>query len=140
MMVQLLILLQIRLILTCLKLSKKTDQTDNNATKKVKIMVPLKYLSNFWRTLKMPLIICEIDLNWFRNCVIVASNADQDTSFLIIDSKPCVPVTTLLTQDNAKLLEQLKSGFKRTINSNNYQSKVSTQNQYLDYLIDPSFQ
>ena len=140
MMVQLLILLQIRLILTCLKLSKKTDQTDNNATKKVKIMVPLKYLSNFWRTLKMPLIICEIDLNWFRNCVIVASNADQDTSFLIIDTKPCVPVTTLLTQDNAKLLEQLKSGFKRTINSNNYQSKVSTQNQYLDYLIDPSFQ
>ena len=103
-------------------------------------MVPLKYLSNFWRTLKMPLIICEIDLNWFRNCVIVASNADQDTSFLIIDTKPCVPVTTLLTQDNAKLLEQLKSGFKRTINSNNYQSKVSTQNQYLDYLIDPSFQ
>ena len=88
----------------------------------------------------MPLIICEIDLNWFRNCVIVASNADQDTSFLIIDTKPCVPVTTLLTQDNAKLLEQLKSGFKRTINSNNYQSKVSTQNQYLDYLIDPSFQ
>ena len=105
-------------------------------------MVPLKYLSNFWRTLKMPLIICEInlDLNWFRNSVIVASNADQDTSFLIIGTKPCVPVAALLTQENEKLLEQLKSGFKRTIDWNNYQSKVSTQNQYLHYLIDPSFQ
>ena len=90
----------------------------------------------------MPLIICEInlDLNWFRNSVIVASNANQDTSFLIIHTKPCVPVAALLTQEDEKLLEQLKSGFKRTINWNNYQSKVSTQNQYLHYLTDPSFQ
>ena len=52
-----------------------------------------------------------------------------------------VPVVTLLTQDNAKLLEQLRSGFKRATNWNKYQSKVSTerQNQYLDFLIDPSF-
>ena len=51
-------------------------------------------------------------------------------------------MVTLSTQDNAKLLQQLKSGFKRTINWNKYQIKVSTekQNQYLDFLIDPSFQ
>ena len=48
-------------------------------------MVPLKYLSNFWRTLEMPLINCEInlDLNWSENCVIVTNNADQDTTFSI---------------------------------------------------------
>ena len=53
-----------------------------------------------------------------------------------------VLVVTLSDQDNVKLLVQLKSGFKRTINWNKYQSKVSTeaQNPYLDYLVDPSFQ
>ena len=85
-------------------------------------MVPLKYLSNFWRN-------CEIsfDQNWSGNCVIVATNiADQVTSFSITDRKLYVPVATLSTQDNAKLLEQLESGFKRTINQNKYQTKVST--------------
>ena len=81
-------------------------------------MVPLKYLINFWRILEMDLINCEInlDLNWSENCVIVANNTDQDATFSITDTKLCVPVVTLLTQDNAKLLEQLKSGLKRTIN------------------------
>ena len=67
----------------------------------------------------MPLINCKItlDLNWSENCVIVATNvANQDATFSIIDAKLYVPVVTLSTQDNAKLLEQLKSGFKRTIN------------------------
>ena len=72
----------------------------------------------------------------------MASNADQETTFSINDTKLYVPVITLSTRDNAKLLEQLKSGFKRTINWNKYHSKISTEtpNQYLDYLIDPSFQ
>ena len=103
-------------------------------------MVPLKYLINFWRILEMDLINCEInlDLNWSENCVIVANNTDQDATFSITDTKLCVPVVTLLTQDNAKLLEQLKSGLKRTINQNKYELKVLTerQNQYLDFLID----
>ena len=65
----------------------------------------------------MPLINCEIslDLNWSGNCVIVANNANQDTKFSITDTKFYVPVAALSTQDNTKLLEQLKSGFKRTI-------------------------
>ena len=103
-------------------------------------MVPLKYLINFWRILEMDLINCEInlDLNWSENCVIVANNTDQDATFSITDTKLCVPVVTLLTQDNAKLLEQLKSGLKRTINQNKYELKVLTErpNQYLDFLID----
>ena len=124
---------------------KITCQTDNNGTKNVEIMVPLKYLSNLWRILEMPLTNCEInlDLNWFENCVIVATNvAAQATTFSITDTKLYVPVETLSTQDNVKLLEQLKSVFKRTINWNKYQPKVSTEkiNQYLDFLIDQSFQ
>ena len=108
-------------------------------------MVPLKYLSNIWRTLEMPLIDCKIalDLNWSENCVIVATNvAAQITTLSITNRKLYVAVVTLSTKDNAKLLEQLKSGFKRTINWNNYQTKILTerQNEYLDFLIDPSFQ
>ena len=70
-------------------------------------MVPLKYPSNFWKTLEMPLINCEItlDLNWSENCFIVATNlADQGATFSITDTKLYVPFVTLLTQDNAKLL------------------------------------
>ena len=78
----------------------------------------------------MPLINCEIniDLNWSENCVIVSTNiAAQATAFSITDTKLNVPIVTLSTQDNAKLLKQLKSGFKRTINWNKYQSKMSTE-------------
>ena len=67
----------------------------------------------------MRLTNCEItlDLNWPENCVIVATNlAAQVTTFSITDTKLYVPVVILSTQDNPKLLEQLKSGFKRTIN------------------------
>ena len=93
----------------------------------------------------MSLIHCVInlDLNWSENCVIVATNvAAQATTFPITDTKLYVPVVTLSTQDNSKLLKQLKSGFKRTINWNKYQPEVSTKriNQYLDFLIDPSFE
>ena len=124
---------------------KITFQTGNHGTKDVKIMVPLKYLSNFWRTLEIPFVNSEInlDLNWSKKCVIVATAvADQGGTFSMTDAKLYVPVVTLSNQDNAKLIEQLKSGFKRTINWNKYQSKVSTerQNRYLDYLIDRSFQ
>ena len=61
-------------------------------------------------------------------------------TFAITDTKLYIPVVTLSTPDNAKLPDQLKSGFKRTINWNKYQSKVLTENQYLDYTVDPSFQ
>ena len=90
----------------------------------------------------MPLINCEINLilNWTKDCVV--SSATGATKFKTTDTKLYVPAVTLPTQGNAKLLQQLKSGFKRTINMDKYQTKVSTerQNQYLDYLIDPVFQ
>ena len=61
---------------------------------------------------------------------------------MITETKLYVPVVTLSTQDNAKLLQQLKSGFKRTINWNKYESNIKTfaQNRYLNHLINPSFQ
>ena len=108
-------------------------------------MVPLKYLSNFWRTLEMPLINCEISLQLKRSkkCILVAGTANnQNPSFQINDTKLNVSVVTLSTQENIKLLKQLESGFKRTINWNKYLAKTTNQarNRYLDYLIDPSFQ
>ena len=81
-------------------------------------MVPLKYLNNFWRTLEMPLIYCEVNLNltWYADCVIIYTNvANQIPTFAITDANFYVPVVTLSTQDNSKLLTQLKSGFKRAI-------------------------
>ena len=93
----------------------------------------------------MSLVNSEItlDLNWSENCIIVTTNvAAQASTFSAADTKLYVPVVALSTQDNAKLLEQLKSCFKRTINWNRYQTKVSTERpkQHLDLLIDPSFQ
>ena len=71
-------------------------------------MVSLEYLSNFWATLKMPLINCEINLifTWSDNGVIVYTNvANQGATFVRIETKLYVPVVTLSTQDNAKLLQ-----------------------------------
>ena len=60
----------------------------------------------------------------------------------LADTKHCVPIVILSTQDNENLLQQLKSGFKILVNWNKNQSKITmqTQNPYLDFLIDPSFQ
>ena len=108
-------------------------------------MVPLKYVSNFWRILEMPLINCEVELilDWSANCVIIYTNAaNQVPPFTITETNLYVPVVTLSTQDNAKLLPQLKSGFKRTISWNKYLAKpeLLAQNANLNHLIEPSFQ
>ena len=82
------------------------------------MMFPLKYLSSFWRTLEMLLINSEISLQlkWSKDCILVASTAaNQNPEFKITGTKLYVPVVTLSTQDNIKLLKQLESGFKRTI-------------------------
>ena len=108
-------------------------------------MAPLKYLSNFWRNFQMSIINCKINLilTWYANCVISNAVANQATIFEKLTQFFFVPLVTLLTQNNAKLLQQLKSRFKRTINWKKYQSKTTTRNApnwYLDYFIDSSFQ
>ena len=99
------------------------------------------YTDCFWRTLEMPLINCEVNLvlTWSKDCVI--TNSTGAGKFEITETKLYVPVVTLSTEDNAKLLQQLKSGFKRTINWNKYESNIKTfaQNRYLNHLINPSF-
>ena len=105
-------------------------------------MIPLKYVSNFWRTLEMPLINCEVNLilTWSLTCVITNSNSAR--TLAITDTKLYVPVVTLSTQENTKFLQQLKSGFKRVINWNKCLSKpeLLAQNPNLHHLIEPSFQ
>ena len=122
---------------------KITGETPNNGNEKdVEIMVPLKYLSNFRRTIEMLLINCEVShiLTWSSTCVI--TNSTSAGTFAITDTKLYVPVITLSTQDNSKLLQQLKSGFKRVINWNKYLSKpeLLTQNPNLNHLVEPNFQ
>ena len=69
-------------------------------------------------------------------------SATGETKLKITDTKLYVPVVTLSNEDNTKLLQQLKSSLKRTINWNKYQSnpKTYSQNRYLTHLVDPSFQ
>ena len=139
--------------------SQAIDNPDYNAykegTKEVESAVPLKYLSNFWRTLVMPLIKCEVSLTltWSENCVITSlekrtiedtnnrGNSSTNTTFKIKDTKLYVPVVTLSAENDNKPFEQLKTGFKRTITWNKYRSEMSnqTKNNHLNYLIDPAF-
>ena len=123
-----------------IKITGKTPS--NNNVKDVEIIVPLKYLSKFWRTLEIRLINCEVNpiLTWSSTCVITNSNGAG--AFGKTDTKLYVPVVTLSTQENTKLLQQLKSGFKKVINWNKYLSKpeLLAQNPNLNHLIEPSFQ
>ena len=91
-------------------------------------MVPLEYLCKFWRTLDMSLINCEINLilNWSKNCFItIDPDNNQLPTFPLTGANLYVRVVIFLTQNNAKLLQQMKSDLKRTINWNKYRSKVT---------------
>ena len=133
---------------------------NNNAEKEnVEIAVPLKFLSNSRRTLDIPLVICEVSLilTLSENFVTTSNatrEADPDAdpavaeinnptsaTFKINDTKLYVPVVILSAENDNKLLEQLKTGFKRTIKWNKYRSEMSnqTKNNNLNYLIDPIF-
>ena len=126
----------------------------------VEIAIPLKYLGNFWRSLDIPLINCEITLilYWYKECVllgralknapdpqrnppIAATESPTSAMFEITDCKLYVPVVTLSVESDNILLEQLKSGFMRSINWNKYMPQMSNQNKSnnLNYLIDPTF-
>ena len=122
----------------------------------VEIAIPLKYLGNIWRSLDIPLINCEITLvlSWYKECVLVGRanrglpaaapvfiTSPENAKFEITGCKLYVPVVTLSAENDNKLLEQLKSGFRRSIKWNKYMSQMSNQNKNnnLNYLIDPTF-
>ena len=121
------------------------------------IVIPLKHLSNFWRSLDILLINCEPELilTWSKNCALAdmtvraagnnndppAIAAPTGLEFQITDTKLYVPVVTLSKENNIKLLEKLKSGFKKTIKWKKYRSQMTIQknNNNLNHLIDPTF-
>ena len=123
------------------------DYYQNKAGKKeVEIAVPLKHLGNFWNSLNIPLINCEVSLalSWSANCVITSmekrlikaaqggnpaihDDSPTNAAFKIKDCKLYVPLFTLSAEIDNKLLGQLKTGFKRTIKWNKYRSEMSNQ-------------
>ena len=109
--------------------SKLIKGTDNNNVNNVKLVVPLKYVSIFFRSLELPLVNCKIDLElkWHKDYIISSANAaaNQVVSFVITDTELYVPIITLSTKDNTNLTKQLNEGFKRTIYWNQYESTVS---------------
>ena len=135
----------------------------DNTEKEAEIVVPLKHLSDFWRTLDMPLFNYEINLilTWSENCVLtskaqrdkfIGTGSDENPQifeinnptnaiFKITDTKLYVPVVTLSTKDDNNFLEQFKSGFKRTIKWNKYRSEMTNQTKtnHLNHLIDSKF-
>ena len=124
-----------------------TNKVGKNETE---VVIPLKYLSNFWRSSNISLINCEVELilTWSKSCVLAdmtVRDAEGDNpaivaptglEFKIADTKLYVPVVTL--SNDIKVLEQLKSEFKRTIKWNKYRSQmtIQPQNNNLNYLID----
>ena len=120
---------------------------DNGRKNGVKIAVPLKYLSNFWRSLEMSLINCkvELSLNWIERCVLTVANT---ATFKITDAKFYVPVFTLSAEDNAKLSKLLREWFKRSVYWGKYKVidnipvQIATQNEgkHIRELLDSCWQ
>ena len=100
---------------------------DNGVSKNVKIAVLLKYLSNFWRSLEMPLINCKthLQINWTKNCVM---STVANTTFKITNTKLYVPIVTLSSKDNVNLVKLLEEGFKKPVYWNEYQTKIESRN------------
>ena len=117
---------------------------NNIARINVKVVVPLKYLSNFFRSLEMPLINCKIKLNltWKKECVL--STDHGNAVFIINDTKMYVPVVTLSKEDNKDFIKQQNKGFQRSIYWNKYKTKEINENADADMFkyinLDPSFQ
>ena len=119
---------------------KSSFITDRNY---VKIAVPIKYLSNFWRSLEIPLINCivEFSLPWNPNCVLPSLVGNP--AFTRTDAKLYVPIVILSAKDNAKLSKLLGEGFKRPVYWNKYKiipNKTFDENDYIRELLDSSYQ
>ena len=104
-------------------IGESTVVAGNKVFKNVKKAVSLKYLSNFRRSLEMPLINCKIhfELNWSKYC---AMSTIANTKLKVTNTKLYVPIVTLSTKDNVKLVKLLAEGFKRPVYWNKYQTKI----------------
>ena len=134
-------------------LGNDADGTDRSL-KNTKIVVSLKYLSNFFRSVKMLLINCKIylELNWNNNCVMYGADTyaggdnvnNREATFQITDTKLYVPNVTLSTKHNVNLTKQLNEGFKKSVYWNEYKSKIQTKEadafNLKTFSLDASFQ
>ena len=126
-------------------LGKTADAVNNtnSSVKEAKIVVPLKYLSNFWRSLELLIINSRVylELNWIEDCIL--SSAGNTAKFAITDTKLHVPILTLSTKDSENLAKQLNDGFERSVYWNSYETKptkVIKQGKSLYELLNASFQ
>ena len=116
----------------------------NGGLRNAKLVIPLKYLSCFFRSLVMPLINCKIylELNWTKDCVM--PNIAGATTFKITNTKLYVPIITLSTKDHVLLTKQLNEGFKRPAYCNGYKTKIEIkeedENNPTRFYLDASFQ
>ena len=135
----------------------------NTCVLKKNVFVPLKYLSNFWRSVDLPLINyeTELDLAWSKDCILsetlnnakvpdnpianpaiarLSEGSNSNATFKLNSTKIYVPVATLFINDSIKFLENIKQGFKRTLSWNKYRSEITAQpkKSNLDYMIDPT--
>ena len=92
--------------------------------KNIKIVVPLKYISNFFRNLELSLINTKLymELNWVKYSVLC--NQNQNSIFQVTKCELYIPIVTLNTKNNNKLSELLGKGFERTVVWNEYKSKI----------------
>ena len=123
----------------------------NGNKHEAKLVVPLKYLSNFFRSLEMPLINCKInlELNWSQNCVLATHAGDDGgnaaaTTFTITEARLYVPIVTLSSKDTSHLSKLLSKGFKRSVFWNKYHVKDTERTvangDTIRILVDASFQ
>ena len=108
-----------------------------------KMAVLLKNLSNFFRSLEMPLFNCKITLELRSRNDCVMSSIIGATTFQIKSKKLYVPIVTLSTKDNVNLTKQLNEGFKRSVYRNEYKSKIETKEAIVNvtrFPLDTSFQ
>ena len=96
--------------------------------KNIKIVIPLKYISNFFRNLSLPLINTKLymELNWTKFSVLC--NQHQNSIFQITKGELYIPVVTLNTENNKSLSELLSKGLERTVVCNEYKSKIESVN------------
>ena len=117
----------------------KDFANQKSSAKDTKIVIPLKYLSNFWRSLEIPLINCKVnlELNWIEDCIL--SSDENFAKFEIADAKLYVPIVTLSAKDSVNLTKQLSEEFKRSVYWNSYQTKpvkvIEKEKTYMNYLI-----
>ena len=136
-------------------LGKATDADGNDRSlKNTKIVVPLKYLSNFFKSLEMPLINSKIHLgpNWKNNYVMYGGDTyaggdnanNREERFQVTSTKLYVPIVTLSSDDSATLTKQLNERFERSVYWNEYKSKIETKeadaNNLTRFPLDTSFQ